>query len=59
MCLSASQAGAAHKLRPSHGSTFILAFLNSYKNISGQVMVVEGAKPALVSIYDYYDTKDK
>ena len=22
-------------------------------------MVVEGAKPALVSIYDYYDTKDK
>ena len=22
-------------------------------------MMVEGAKPALVSIYDYYDTKDK
>ena len=22
-------------------------------------MVVEGAKPALVSIYDYYNTKDK
>merc|ERR1711874_847525 len=24
-----------------------------------QVMVVEGVKPALVSLYDYYDTKDK
>ena len=37
---------------------FFGIYLN-YKNISGQVMMVEGAKPALVSIYDYYDTKDK
>ena len=30
-----------------------------YKNTIFKVIVVDGVKPALVSLYDYYDTKEK